>query len=67
VERRFIQPLRFGAEAFVELLGTYSDHAVLPAAVRAGLFGAVRQLIEERFGGAVVRNAETRMFCARRR
>jgi hypothetical protein len=40
---------------------------VLPAAVRARLFGAVRQLIEERFGGAVVRNVETRMFCARRR
>ncbi len=66
VERRFVQPLHFAAEAFVALLGTYSDHAVLPAPVRAGLFGAVRRLIEERFGGAVVRNAETRMFCARR-
>ena len=67
VERRFVEPLRFGAEAFVELLGTYSDHAVLPAQVRAGLFGAVRLLIEERFGGALVRHVETRMFCARRR
>jgi len=40
----------YSARSYVALLDTYSDHAVQPADVRAGLYGEISQLIEE-YGG----------------
>lgn len=66
-ERRFAQELHFDGPRFVELLGTFSDHATLPAEVRARLFDALRAMIDARFGGKVTIHTGARLLLARRR
>lgn len=65
-EYRFTEALAFDAPRFIDLLGTYSDHALLDSASRDRLQAAVAELIDSRFGGNVLRLAVTRLFLARR-
>jgi len=65
-EHRFTEALQFDAARFIDLLGTYSDHALLDPAARDRLHAAITDLIDSRFGGNVLRLAVTRLFLARR-
>ena len=65
-EYHFTEALEFDAPRFIDLLGTYSDHALLDPASRARLDAAIADLIDSRFGGNVRRLAVTRLFLARR-
>ena len=65
-EYHFTEALEFDAPRFIDLLGTYSDHALLDPASRARLDAAIADLIDSRFGGNVRRRAVTRLFLARR-
>ena len=57
---------RYDADAYLALVGTYSDHLTLPAEQRIALFAALRTLIDERFAGEVRREHETVLYLARR-
>ncbi len=65
-ERRFTETLEFDAPRFIDLLGTYSDHALLDSDARDRLQAAITDLIDSRFGGKLLRQAVTRLFLARR-
>lgn len=65
-EHRFTEALELDAPRFIDLLGTYSDHALLDSASRDRLHAAIADLIDSRFGGNLVRRAVTRLFLARR-
>jgi SAM-dependent methyltransferase len=65
-EYRFTEALEFDAPRFIDLLGTYSDHALLDSTSRDRLHAAIADLIDSLFGGNVLRLAVTRLFLARR-
>ncbi len=65
-EHRFTEALEFDAPRFIDLLGTYSDHALLDSASRDRLQAGITDLIDSRFGGNVLRQVVTRLFLARR-
>ena len=65
-EHRFTEALEFDAPRFIDLLGTYSDHALLDSASRDRLHAAIAALIDSRFGGNLLRQVVTRLFLARR-
>jgi len=65
-EHRFTEALEFDAPRFIDLLGTYSDHALLDPASRDRLHAAIADLIDARFGGRLLRQAVTRLFLTRR-
>jgi SAM-dependent methyltransferase len=44
---------RYTTAEYVDLLGTFSDHRVLPDEVRAGLHGAIGEWIDAHHGGVV--------------
>jgi SAM-dependent methyltransferase len=55
-ERRYLQPLVFTADEFVDLLGTFSDNIVLPPEQRDELFHRIRARIAARPGGTVTKH-----------
>ena len=57
----------FDADAFLALIGTFSDHITLAAGERAALEAGMRELIDERFGGSVVREFLTILYTAQAR
>jgi SAM-dependent methyltransferase len=65
-EHRFAEVLEFDAPRFIDLLGTYSDHALLDSASRDRLHAALTDLVDSRLGGRLIRQAVTRLFLARR-
>jgi len=52
------------ASAYLALLDTYSDHASLPASRRRALYAGLRRLIDEEFGGRVVRAYASVLYLA---
>src|SRR5258708_24501381 len=57
---------RYTTRTYLELLGTYSDHALLPDATRAALFAAIANVIDRR-GGAIDVPYATFAFVAAKR
>ncbi len=53
--RRYVWDQEYEAEGYVRLLSTYSDHLALPPERRQRLFDGIRRLIEERYGGRIVK------------
>ncbi len=53
-------------ELYLRLINTYSDHRLLPSDALAGLRGELSSLIDDEFGGAVVRPYRTEMIVALR-
>ena len=56
----------YTSRAYIDLLDTYSDHAVQPASVRDGLYAAIISLIDRR-GGVIEIPYVTAVLCALRR
>lgn len=48
--------VEYSAEQFAKLLGTYSFHLALPEQTREAFLGAIEQLINDEFGGKVVKH-----------
>jgi SAM-dependent methyltransferase len=49
---------------YLRLLNTYSDHHMLEENRKLGLFGDIRKLIDERYGGKITRPYLTALFLA---
>ena len=56
----------YDAETYIALLGTFSDHLLLPAAARKRLFAAIADLIESEFEGKIIREGVALLYVARR-
>jgi SAM-dependent methyltransferase len=63
--RRYVWDLTYSADAYIDLLMTYSNHRALPALSRDGLLQCVRALIEGR-GGPITKTYLTELRVAQR-
>lgn len=57
---------QYTAAAYTTLLDTYSDHRLLDSAIRQRLFGGIQHLINDGFGGAIIKEYLTILYQARR-
>lgn len=55
-ERRHLQPLTYGADEYIAVLGTFSDNLALPAEQRDELFRRIHARIEARPGATVTKH-----------
>jgi len=53
--RRFLRDVTYTADAYLNVLQTYSGHRALPDDARAGLLQELRALIEQRHGGVITK------------
>ena len=67
VVHRYVTAHRYSADAYLELLGTYSGHIAATPAQRAALFGDIRARIEARSSGTVRKHHLRTLQAARRR
>lgn len=56
----------YRAEAYIDLLGTFSDHIALPADKQSQLFNEVGELIDKDFAGVIQRETVALLYLARR-
>lgn len=66
VRRRYEQELAYTAEAYVELLTTYSGHRALEPPQRTGLLSCLADLINEDFDGSITKRYLYELRVARR-
>ena len=57
----------YSAEAYVDLLGTFSDHIALPVETRLRLYKEIDALIHEEFAGVALRETVALLYLARRK
>ncbi len=65
--RRHYVATSYKARAYIELLGTFSDHRMLGDSKRQRLFSDVETLINDAFAGTVIRETVALLYLARRR
>jgi SAM-dependent methyltransferase len=63
--QRYPWSLSYNADQFIDLLGTHSDHILLPEQQQRRLFQAIREAIET-LGGSIVVNYVTILFFTQR-
>jgi SAM-dependent methyltransferase len=63
---RCTQEIRYTADAYLDVLLTYSGHLALDEPSRRGLLGCIRQLIDTRYGGSVTKRYLHELITARR-
>jgi len=56
----------YSAQAYVELLNTYSDHIALEEEMHAELFNDIGNLIETKFGGTILKEYLSILYLAHR-
>ena len=56
--RRYPWSTQYSTDQYIELLGTYSDHISLPDAEKTALLRGITDLIDEEFGGRVLKHYE---------
>jgi SAM-dependent methyltransferase len=66
VSRTYRMTRRLSADDYVRLLGTYSDHALLPADRRTALFDQIRAAIDTHAGGYLDKEDDVLLHLARR-
>ena len=64
--RKHLVATEYSADAYIDLLGTFSDHLLLPADSRRRLFDDIKALIDREFDGAIVREGVALLYVARR-
>lgn len=64
--RRYEWQARYAAQAYIDLLSTYSDNLALEAQARAGLLNGIAELIDTRFGGAISMGYLSTLYVARK-
>ncbi|MDE2636786.1 MAG: class I SAM-dependent methyltransferase [Chloroflexota bacterium] len=65
--RRHYVATKYSARAYIDLLGTFSDHQTLDELKRQRLFLAVESLINDSFAGTIIRETVALLYLARRR
>ena len=65
--RRHYAAAVYSARAYIDLLGTFSDHHTLDESKRHRLFSGVESLINQAFGGTIIRETVALLYLARRR
>ncbi|CAM5283508.1 class I SAM-dependent methyltransferase [Streptomyces aurantiogriseus] len=63
---RHAQEVTYSADAYIEVLLTYSGHLALDEPARRGLLACIRNLIENRYGGSVTKRYLHELITARR-
>lgn len=66
IVKRYAYNLSYSAAAYIDLLGTFSDHLALQPTARANLLAAIGRQINEDCGGRVIREQVTTLYLARR-
>ena len=64
---RYVLDVHYSTQSYLDLLGTYSGHRALDTDRREGLLGCIAELIDGRYGGAVVKRYGYELRLARRR
>ncbi|MEU2284138.1 methyltransferase domain-containing protein [Streptomyces sp. NPDC013178] len=64
--RRHAQEVTYSADAYIDVLLTYSGHLALDEPARQGLLTCIRDLIENRYGGTVTKRYLHELVTARR-
>lgn len=64
--RRYVWHQEYTAESFIHVLSTYSDHRAMEPARRSQLFNNITALINDAFGGTIVKGYTTILFLAPR-
>jgi SAM-dependent methyltransferase len=64
---RHLADLTYTRESYIDVLLTYSGHRALPPEAQAGLLGCIGGLIDDRYGGQVVKRYLSELRTARRR
>ena len=64
--KRYAYNLSYSADAYIDLLGTFSDHLALQPAARESLLAAIKERIIDACGGRVIREQVTTLYLARR-
>lgn len=67
VRRSFRWDQAYGAAGYLRVLDTYSGHISLGDEARARLYDGISRLIDEEFGGRIVKGYQTSLYVARRR
>ena len=65
--RRHYVATTYSARAYIDLLGTFSDHQTLDESKRQRLFSGVESLINDAFAGTIIRETVALLYLARRR
>ncbi len=64
--RKHYVATEYSARAYIDLLGTFSDHQRLDESRRRKLLAGVEQLINEEFAGSIIRETVALLYLARR-
>jgi hypothetical protein len=64
--RRFHQDVAYTTSSYLDLLRTYSNHRALPPAHRRSLLACIAELIDEKYGGTLVKRYMYELRVARR-
>ena len=67
IRRRYGWDQAYDAAEYVRVLDTYSGHRNLDDETRGRLFRGIGRLIDEKFGGRVVKGYQTSLYVARKR
>jgi SAM-dependent methyltransferase len=65
--RRYVWDVEYSADAYIDVLDTYSGHRAMEPAARERLYGRIRRRIEARPGGRVTKSYLALLHVARRR
>lgn len=64
--KRYAYNLSYSADAYIDLLGTFSDHLALQPDARESLLAGIKKRIVDACGGRVIREQVTTLYLARR-
>jgi SAM-dependent methyltransferase len=64
--RVYPSPQGYSTAQYIQLINTFSDHLAMPEKARFELYSGIADLIERRYAGKVIKNAQTELFLARR-
>ena len=67
VVRDYLYEVAYTTETYLDVLGTYSNHIALPEPNRGELFRCIAALLEQGYGGRIVKAYMARLLVARRR
>jgi hypothetical protein len=66
VRRRFREDIAYTTSDYLDLLGTYSDHRALAPAHRQSLLACIAELIDQKYGGRIIKRYMYELRVARR-
>ena len=65
--KRYRSDITYDADAYIDLLGTFSDHLALDTESRRGLLADIKRIINDECGGSFTREQVASLYLARRK